>query len=204
MAKHLKHIWDEVKEIQFEFMKVKDPFNTKSSFSSLDLNWEKCYHPTMKANVVVKCQSLFNFNPDDKLPEGTEAAIKYITSGCQLVPWPPIDSEEDLLLALHKIILAPLCRAGEVIFEKKQKFRDAGIRAEHMGMGSTETWYGSPDGRVRGCELVVVKPSCNDDDDDYEDEDDEDDYCSSSDAETSDGETTNIETKKKNLLGINI
>ncbi len=201
MAKELRYIWNEAKEINFEVFKITGSFNTKSSFSSLDLIWERYYK---QGYLAVKCQYLFNFNPDE-LPEGIEDTSQYITSGCKLVQWPPsipFRSEEDCLLALHKNLLTPLCRADEVIVEKKKKFGDAGIRANHIGMGSSNTWHGSPDARVRGCELVLMKTGC-DDDDEYDDDDDDEEEgsCSSSDSETtlvsSDRVTTNIEVKKR-------
>ncbi len=54
---------------QKEVFKITGSFNTKSSFSSLDLIWERYYHSTKQGYLAVKCQYLFNFNPDNYLRE---------------------------------------------------------------------------------------------------------------------------------------
>lgn len=138
----------------------------------------------------------------------TEDTMKYITNGCKLVQWPPSTamSEQDYMLSLHNNVFTALCREGEIIFGKKRKFNAAGIRTENIGMGSLETWHGSPDARVRGCEVILPKTGTRDDDDD--DDSDNDNYsgsCSSSDTEadtvvSSNGATVNVEAKKKSDL----
>ena len=70
-------------------------------------------------------------------------------------------------------------------------------------MGSRETWHGSPDARIRGCEVVLPNPVAWDDDDDDDDDSDTEGTCSSSDSDpetlvSSDGAT--IEAKTKSVL----
>ena len=58
-------------------------------------------------------------------------------------------------------ILVPLCRKDEVILEKNYSTLisnlgpvAAGIKTDHIGIGSWKTWHGSPDARVRGSEVI--------------------------------------------------
>ena len=94
---------------------------------------------------------------------------------CGQTNWPPPSlthgtfEESDVLLAITKHILIPLCATNEIFLEKKHKYRDlffqgVGVSAKFLGMGSTETWHGTPDPRVRGSNLVL--PQNGDDDED--------------------------------------
>ena len=59
----------------------------------------------------------------------------------------------------------------------------AELKAEHIGMGSKDTWHGTPDAHVRGCS-IVYNPGVDDD------------RLSVSSSE-SDGTTTPLEAKRK-------
>lgn len=123
MAEQLFYIWKEVREPRFDVFKITGNFNSTSTFSAVDLSSEKYYDPILAGHLTAKCHSLFAFDPRADLPEGTETAVVFITNGCKLVQWPPPASplwtlEKQTVLALHKL-LTHLCRADEVIFERK-------------------------------------------------------------------------------------
>ena len=196
-----------MRELHFDVFKITGNFNSTSTFSAVDLSSEKYYDAILAGHHTAKCHSLFAFDPHADLPEGTETAVAFITKGCKLIQWPPPALPlwtlvKQTVLALHKL-LTPLCRADEVIFERKYYFVEAGLRSEHIGMGTTKTWHGSANARVRGCELVVMNTEADDSDDDGVATDEEDKgSCSSSSSEadtlvSSDGASTNIEVKKK-------
>ena len=67
---------------------------------------------------------------------------------------------------LANISLVPLCRGNEVILENNYSTLisnlgpgAAGIRTDHIGLGSWKTWHGTPDARVRESEVVGRKVS---------------------------------------------
>ena len=110
---------------------------------------------------------------------------------CGQTNWPPPSlthgtfEESDVLLAITEHILIPLCATNEIFLEKKHKYRDLifqGVSTKLLGMGTTKTWHGTPDARVRGFNLVLPHNGDNNEDNGDSDSD-------------SDGETTAIEAK---------
>ena len=95
---------------------------------------------------------------------------------CSSVYCPPVEdkkgsSEEEVMLNIIKCVMVPLL--GEVEIEKKYTAlveNLQGVRARHIGIGHPRTFHGTPDMRVRGCDIIWTpreledeedKPSCN-------------------------------------------
>ena len=69
-------------------------------------------------------------------------------------------------MEISQYLLVPLCRGDEVILEKNYSTLlsnlgpgAAGIRTDHIGLGSWKTWHGTSDARVRESEVVGRKVS---------------------------------------------
>ena len=97
----------------------------------------------------------------DNLKEPLMNVIKFLKR-CRNIPWPvlhgvPVKTEEDHLIDIASTILYPLC--NDVTLEKRYSRKlqtHAEFKAEHIGIGSSNTWHGTPDVRVRGCIFSVV------------------------------------------------
>ena len=154
--------------------------------------------------VAISFQDLFNVDPK---PENVDDAVKFIHR-CRQIDWPCQHrlncvhrspnfriSEKSVAVDVCSKILAPLC--NEVILERM--YREDLERILHpptltygdIGLGTTNTWHGTPDIRVRAGEVNFLYS-----------EKGEGDAGSGSDAgsdarsdEESDGMTTVIEAK---------
>lgn len=128
--------------------------------------------------------------------------LKWIKN-CRQHSWPPFsfvrqkESENSVMLDICRYILVPLCR--DVKTEKKfgsfmrtqqpNPSCDEYIKAEDIGIGTLDTWHGTPDLRVRGSEVVWgVEDNLNNEEVAADISDDES-------IPESDGPTTNIEGK---------
>ena len=125
--------------------------------------------------------------------------LKFI-HGSRTHPWPPhnvtLPSKYDVFLSIVKEILIPICRLDEIILEKKYaKFYHStspasiGLKVQDTGIGSPDTWHGSPDARVRGSPFVFKKGS------EDEKEIGSGESNSDSEGETSDGTSVLVEAK---------
>lgn len=154
-----------VKCFPFCFYKVTEQFNPTSPFSKVQLNLAPYI---AKARVLTfinaEAQDLFNF---DKLEitEENEKVVKFIRNIKQIA-WPPFftesPSEHTAFVQISKTLLVPLCCDDEVILDKTYStyLRSlgpgaAGLKAGSIGIGSFQTWHGSPDARVRGPRLSI-------------------------------------------------
>lgn len=122
------------------------------------------------------------------------SALKFIVNGRNHL-WPPFTtstkcSEKDVMVSLCREIFWPL--STEVLLESgyrtflEEKEGPVPLQAAHIGIGTTSTWHGTPDARVRGTTLVWLKAS--------EDPEDEFLVTEGSDDE-SDGTATAVEGK---------
>ena len=93
-----------------------------------------------------------------------------------------------MVLELALRILVPLSRKNEVVLEQKycNVPRLDGLRSAYLGMGSLQTWHGTPDVRVRGAEVVLCCAEASKEEDVYAPASTEDPY---------DGSATNVEGK---------
>ena len=149
-------------ETAFVFHKVEAGFCSKSCFSQLDLRFS--VQSEAKRKVALKFNTLFKV---EAKPEFTEA-LRFIRH-CRGKPWPCFKadpdfkhSEKTLMLDITSEILAPLCT--EVILENRYKADlssflsrrprlaelSATLVCSDIGIGSIDTWHGTPDVRVRG------------------------------------------------------
>ena len=172
-------------EVIFVFHYVDSDFFSKATFSNL--KFTLCAFTAGAAKAAVRPTALFTFTPSEDHFE----ALKFLNS-CRSWPWPPYPwpskpSEKDVMLALASDIFLPLCR--DVVLEKRYNglLLDKpipGVSAADLGMGSVNTWHGTPDARVRGAQVVFREGT----DEYYEARE-----CSS--ENESDGGTTTVETK---------
>ena len=176
-------------EVLFVFHYVDSDFYSKATFSNLTFSLRVYTAGGTKA--AVRPSTLFTFTPPS---EDHFEALKFLNS-CRSRPWPPYPwpskpSEKDVMLALASDIFLPLGR--DVVLEKRYNglLLDKpipGVSAADLGMGSVNTWHGTPDARVRGAHVVFREGT----DEYYEARE-----CPS--ENESDGGTTTVETKVKN------
>ena len=179
-------------EIPFAFHYVTSDFCPSSSFSTVDL--QLAVHNNGLGQYALNFNTLFKVDVE---PQHAEA-LKFIHRS-RSHPWPPFhpdpnfkQSEKSIMLSICSEILLPLCR--EVILEKTYQAdlskwpMITGLECSDIGMGSKDTWHGTPDVRVRGGTEVVCRKEAGDSFvvDDVESDDE---------SVTSDGMTTTIEGK---------
>ena len=126
-----------------------------------------------------------------ELQEQHTDQLKFLKN-CRQYAWPPplLKSESEVLLSICARILKPLCRTEEIILEKRYRSKlrcCPGLKVADIGLGSAETWHGTPDARVRGSPFVLRKTEESEDRD------------SDTESSASDGATTTIEAKRKFL-----
>lgn len=175
-------------DVVFVFHYVKSDFYSKATFSNL--KFDLCaYTAAGGTKAAVLPSTLFTVTPSEDHFE----VLKFLKS-CRSRPWPPCTwpskpSERDVMLGLASDIFRPLCR--EVVLERRfnRLLWDKpipGVSAAHLGMGSLDTWHGTPDARVRGAPVVIREGT-----DEYEYHE----ARESSSEKESDGATTTVETK---------
>ena len=158
---------DVVSDIPFEIYKVTTPFNPTCSLSEVDLNLETCEDESGNS-IVIRAGELFELEQLVPTPENREV-FKFIKNA-RSKPWPPFStkplSERNVLVKISQHLFIPLCRGDEVILEKKYSTLisnlgpdAAGMRTDHIGLGSWKTWHGTPDARVRESEVISRKVS---------------------------------------------
>ena len=115
-------------------------------------------------------------------------------------PWPTFvhnhkRTEEDVMVSIAINILVKLCT--EVTMEKRYStpLREPLLSFSDLGLGSPETWHGTPDARVRGTQVVHRMKS---DIEDAAGEDSSDNESASSDRNTAPMEAK-IKYKEANL-----
>ena len=146
-----------VKETWFALHTVTTSFNSTSAFS--EASFQLAAHVkggTSRVGFYVK-----DFFQVDGLKREHEKALTYIMN-CHQKPWPVRagkKSEKQVVLDICTQILMPLCREEEVIVEMKYRsFQNRAVpRCGYIGMGSTATWHGTPDVRVRGADVVIAE-----------------------------------------------
>ena len=188
----------------FFVCKLNTGFCEVSSFSRCEFRLGRHMYSVGSSCVAISFQDLFNVDPK---PENVDDAVKFIHR-CRQIDWPCQHhlncvhrspnfriSEKSVAVDVCSNILAPLC--NEVILERT--YREDLERIPHpptltygdIGLGTTNTWHGTPDIRVRAGEVNFLYS-----------EKGEGDAGSGSDAgsdarsdEESDGMTTVIEDK---------
>ena len=199
----LKLMWNVVKEIRFDYYRITRNFNPMSFLSSIDLAWDEVRSDDDDMVAFSSTtEDIYLFN-DETARDIPDEKAKFIKNGAQLIVWPPHlkdnYNEKDVLVAIARDIFIPLCKAEEVIFEMEysSKVKEEGleVRTEHIGIGKSCTWHGTPDMRVRGCEVIALT---KEDDVDSEDEEDGDVSIASL-----DGATVHVEGKKRMSLAAN-
>ena len=196
-------VWEKMADLSFHLFKVSSGFNLKSNFSSVDLDLVP--YPSTRdpsSGYAVLLSQLFEFNKDtlhspDKSPDNLKEPILQVVKflkRCRSIPWSPfsatpVTKEEQIMVHIAHYILVGLC--SEVTLEKRYSKRLGAhaeeIQSTHIGIGSINTWHGTPDGRVRGCNIVFPGT-------------DEEDASSRS----SEGNTTPLEAKLSIKLWTNI
>lgn len=146
-------------EIVFVPHKVTSNFFPFSSFSAVDMTLEAYVHRGFQVGIDIK--DLFGVRVEEA--EST-SELEFITHS-RRKSWPPMSLcnnpkrvEADVMVELCREIFVPLCR--EVLLESRYFSRISEIpelQACQLGLGSLETWHGTPDARLRGTEVVWRK-----------------------------------------------
>ena len=198
-----------VGDIPFEIYKVTTTFNPTSSLSKVDLTLD-VYEETSNMSYVIRARDLFELDMLENKPENQQV-FEFITNS-RSKPWPPLMPkdfiEKDVMVAVCQNIFVPLSsRCNEVVLEKGYRKlvseSGLGLETDEIGMGTWDTWHGTADVRVKGCEVVcrrVSRMELADDEDEEEDDTGSGDEATSSGtkgATRSDGATAMIEGEKK-------
>ena len=173
--------------VHFVLHYVNSTFYPQSNFSNL--KFALCtYTRDDVFQAAISPSTLFSFEPRREHHD----VLRFI-SNSRSRSWPLLpdhkSSERDVMIAVASHILRPLCR--EVILESGyrnalQKQPVPGLEIRHIGMGTLNTWHGSPDARVRGTEVVFRRET---------DETNEVSQAPSDNkSDTSEGATTCVET----------
>lgn len=197
-AYFLDDLLTDVKDVSFYFYRVTENFNPTSAFSRIDLNMAP-FKSTDGAHIGIKAEELYKLNQITATGENRDA-VHFICT-CKDIPWPPFTqmSEHTAFIEISRQILAPISGKNEVILDRtyrnllKDLVTDSRLTSDCIGFGSSETWHGSPDARVRGTEIIghnfidddATEPFGSDNDEEISD------TCSN----VSTGTTTTIETK---------
>ena len=143
-------------EMTFVFHYVASTFCPNSSFSALDFQVNAHTNPCGTSQMAVRFSDLF------------QVEVKPNDIGVFKFPWPPLycfyskpkQREKVIMLGVSSNILSPLCREvvlessyWEILKEQMTTELDCG----DLGMGSLDTWHGTPDVRVKGVEVVYRK-----------------------------------------------
>ncbi len=139
-------------------------FCPTSAFSDLDFAVEAHVDDSGSFRVGLHVKDLFKL---DAVDPAFTSALKFIVNG-RNHPWPPFTtstkrSEKDVMVSLCSNIFLPL--SSEVILESTYatflmgKDPPVPLQASHIGLGTINTWHGTPDARAMGTPLVWLKAS---------------------------------------------
>ena len=164
MTDHQRSLYYAIEQINAEIAfvphKVTSNFSTLSSFSALDLRLAAHVEDAHR-QVGIRVKDLFTVEAVDA---GT-SVLEFIAHRRRKI-WPPFHPyntkrmETDILVELCREIFVPLCR--EVLLESRYTTRISQIpelQVGDLGLGSVDTWHGTPDARLRGMEVVWRKHS---------------------------------------------
>jgi len=148
-----------VKDVSFYFYQVTENFNPTSSFSRIELNMAP-FKSIDGAHIGIKAEELYKLNQITITGENRDA-IHFIST-CKDIPWPPVTptSEHAAFIEISRKIFAPITGNNEVILDRtyrsylKDLGTNSGLTSDSIGCGSSDTWHGSPDARVRGTEVI--------------------------------------------------
>ena len=187
-------------DFRFGFHHMTTNFFVKSLLSRLDFDLAAYVDDTASSWIAIGLKSIITL---DSLNEEHHFDVLKWISNCKKHLWPPPRfgqhkvSEYSVMLDIAWHILVPLCQ--EVTMEKRfetflksqqpMPYVDVHIKTKDIGLGSVDTWHGTPDSRVRGAEVLLSSRIC------YEDEDDIRANSSGDESIVSDGTTANIEGK---------
>ena len=146
------YVHSQLQEVLFGFYRVEGGFGVRSAFSKVDLSLAAycvgSYRPGIRASDLFKVEVK---------PEYLEP-LKFILNS-RSHPWPTFvhnhkRTEEDVMVSIAINILVKLCT--EVTMEKRYStpLREPLLSFSDLGLGSPETWHGTPDARVRGTQVV--------------------------------------------------
>ena len=165
MTDHQRSLYFAIEQINTEIAfvphKVTSNFSSLSSFSALDLRLAAHVDDAHRGQVGIRVKDLFTVEAVDA---GT-SELEFIAHSRRTI-WPPFNPyntkrmETHIMVALCREIFVPLCR--EVLLESRYTTRISQIpelQVGDLGLGSVDTWHGTPDARLRGMEVVWRKDS---------------------------------------------
>ena len=125
----------------------------------MDLRLAALVDDAHRGQVGIRVKDLFTVEAVDA---GT-SVLEFIAHSRRKI-WPPFHPynrmETDIMVELCREIFVPLCR--EVLLESRYTTRISQIpelQVGDLGLGSVDTWHGTPDARLRGMEVVWRKDS---------------------------------------------
>ena len=143
----------------FFFYKLSTNFCEVSSFSRCEFRLSR--YKVGGSLVAIEFKDLFKVDPK---PEMVDDAVRFIHR-CKRCEWPRLhesphfkESERSIMIDVCSHILVPMCDG--VILERRYrealaKMPHTSIRCGNIGLGTPDTWHGSPDVRVRAGEVRV-------------------------------------------------
>ncbi len=163
-----------VNEIRFVPHSISSTLYAKCAFSDVKFDLRAHLSKKKTARISFLLQNLFHV----ELSEAHRPALEFIYR-CRKVFWADDDlptRESTVALKICSQVLQHICGPGEVVLEKdtyKQLLSKKPINGVHVGtigLGSTKTWHGTPDVRVRGTNIVVSGMEMEEDETEDEEE----------------------------------
>lgn len=170
-------VLEQLDMFKFGLFSVAANFNPKSSFSTVHISLEKiCVEDR---HIGTYFPSLFTFPPD--VPEASVPLDNLYTQMKESVIWSP------LLEQLVTKILGPLFTEITMDMKFQAYIKDLqSVSAAYIGMGTFNTWHGTPDMRIRDCNIVTIE-------EEEEEEDSDNDSTCGTPCTTSPGNSTCVE-----------
>ena len=158
-------ILDRIRETtNFGFHQAEEDFCPHGCFSGLSFRMDAhLFKEKEPYRVALPFEDLFDFDVK-ALGSKFDEVIKFIR-GCKSRPWPVshgdpkfVDTEKSVMIEIASQIFVNLCH--QVTMEKRYEsvaMPNLGLMTASLGLGSTNTWHGNPDVRVRGVSICHAK-----------------------------------------------
>ena len=162
-------ILETISETAFFVFHQAEAFCPYSSFSRLSFRMDAHRLEGRPVKATLHFGNLFEVDVKALGPKFDEV-IKFILN-CTSRPWPDpkfVDTEKSVMLEIASKIFGKLC--DEVTMEKRYRsdiaaMPNVGLMTGFLGLGTAQTWHGTPDVRVRGVSICRAKGVDVDDED---------------------------------------
>ena len=159
LEKKMHFIMEVVNEFVFTPYFISSGFYPKAAFTKVQFSLDAHVTSDQTSRVSFRFNELFHL----ELSEAHRPALEFIHRSRDVF-WPYHEQrrrESDVALQVCSKVLQHICKPDTVVLEhtyrsllSKKPFID-GVQTGYIGLGSGKTWHGTPDGRVRGTNIVI-------------------------------------------------